>query len=56
MILKKKEHVPLDDLEDLPDKPPVQKSFPTNCFSFEGFFQILSTRQNPSAPGLNGIP
>ena len=48
--------VPLADLEGLPDKPPLQKSFPTNCFSFEQFFQILSTRQNASAPGLNGIP
>ena len=48
--------VPLADLEGLPDKPPLQKSFPTNCFSFEQFFQILSTRRNASAPGLNGIP
>ena len=48
--------VPLADLEGLPHKPPLQKSFPTNCFSFEQFFQILSTRRNASAPGLNGIP
>ena len=47
--------VPLADL-GLPDKPPLQKSFPTNYFSFEQFFQILSTRRNASAPGLNGIP
>ena len=49
-------NVPLADLEDLPDKPPLQKSFPTNCFCFEQFFQILSTRRNASAPGLNVIP
>ena len=36
--------VPLAGLDGLPDKPPLQKSFPTNCFSFEDFFQILSTR------------
>ena len=48
--------VPLADLEGLPDKPPLQKSFPTNCFSFEQFFQILSTWRNVSSPGLNGIP
>ena len=48
--------LPLVNLEGLPDKPPLQKSFPANCFSFEDFFQILSTRQNASAPGLNGIP
>ena len=49
-------NAPLANLEGLPDKPPLQKSFPTNCFSFEDFFQILSTRRNASAPGLNGIP
>ena len=48
--------IPLADLEGLPDKPPLQKSFPTNCFSFEQFFLILSTQRNASAPGLNGIP
>ena len=48
--------VPLANLDRLPDKPPLNKSFPANCFSFEDFFQILSTRQNASAPGLNGIP
>ena len=36
-------NVPLADLEGLPDKTPLQKSFPTNYFSFEDFFQILST-------------
>ena len=40
------------DLEGLPDKPLLQKSFPTNSFSFEDFFQILSTQRNASAPGL----
>ena len=49
-------NVPFADLEGLPDKPPLLNSFPTNCFSFEDFFRILSTRRNASAPGLNGIP
>ena len=49
-------NIPHADLESLPDKPPLLKPFPTNCFSFEDFFQILSTRRNASAPGLNGIP
>ena len=49
-------NTPLADLEGLPDKPPLLKQFPTNCFSFEDFLQILSTRWNASAPGLNGIP
>ena len=49
-------NIPLADLEGLPDKPPLLKPFPTNCFSFEDFLQILSTWQNASAPGLNGIP
>ena len=48
--------IPLPDLEGLPNKPPLLKSFPTSSFSFEDFFQILSTRRNASAPGLNGIP
>ena len=49
-------YLPLADVEGLPEKPPLQKSFATNWFSFEDFFKILSTRRNASAPGLNGIP
>ena len=49
-------NIPLADLEGLPDKPTLLKPFPTYCFSFEGFFQILSSRQNASASGLIGIP
>ena len=49
-------NIPLVDLEGLPDKPSFLKPFPTNCFSFEDFLQIQSTRWNASAPGLNGIP
>ena len=49
-------NIPLANLEGLPDKPPFLKPFPTNCFSFEDYLQILSTGRNPSAPGLNGIP
>ena len=49
-------NVPLADLEGLPEKPPLLKSFPMNYIFFEGFFQILSTLRNESAPGLNEIP
>ena len=49
-------NIPLPDLEGLPDKPPLLKPFPTDCFSFEDFFQILSRGRHASAPGLNGIP
>ena len=48
-------NIPLAALEDFPDKPPLQKSFPTNCFSFKDFFQILSTPRNASAPMLHQI-
>ena len=34
-------NAPLADLEGLPDKPTLQKSFPINCFSFENFFHYL---------------
>ena len=36
-------NIPLPDLEGFPDKPALLKPFLTNCFSFEDFFQILST-------------
>ena len=49
-------NIPLTDLEGLPEKPPLLKPFPTDCFSFEDFFQILSRGRHASAPGLNGIP
>ena len=49
-------NISLADLEGLPDKPALLKSFPTNCISFEDLFQIRSTQRNASAPGLNGIP
>ena len=39
----------------MPDKPPLLKPFPINCFSFEDFVQTLSTQQNASVPWLNGI-
>ena len=47
--------IPLVDLEGLPDKPPLLKSFPKNWFCFEDFFQILSSQRNASACGLNRI-
>ena len=32
------------------------KNFNKSCFSYDGFLEILSSRRNASAPGLNGIP
>ena len=49
-------NIALANLECFPDKPPLLKPFPTNCFSFEDFLQILSTWKNASDPGVNGIP
>ena len=37
-------NIPLADFEGLPDEPPLLKPFPKNCFFFEDFLQILSTR------------
>ena len=49
-------NIPLADLEGLCGKPPLLTPFPTNCFLYQDFLQILSTRRNASAPGFNGIP
>ena len=48
--------IPLGNLEDLPPEPLLLKKFDKSYFSFDGFLQILSSRRNASAPGLNGIP
>ena len=46
----------MGNLEVLPPEPPLLKKFNKSCFSFDDFFEILSSRRNASAPGLNGIP
>ena len=48
--------IPLGNLEGLPPEPLLLKKFNKNCFSYDDFFDILSSRRNASAPGLNGIP
>ena len=48
--------IPLGNLEDLPPEPLLLKKFDKSYFSFDDFLQILSSRRNASAPGLNGIP
>ena len=45
--------IPLGNLEG-PERPLLKKSN-KSCFSFADFFEILSSRRNASAPGLNGI-
>ena len=49
-------HIPLGNLEGLPPEPLLLKKFNKSCFSFDDFFEILSSRRNAAAPGLNGIP
>ena len=46
----------MGNLEGLPPEPLLLKKFSKSCFSFDDFFEILSSRRNASAPGLNGIP
>ena len=48
--------IPLDNLEGLPPEPPLLKKINKSCFSLDDFFEILSSRRNASAPGLNGMP
>ena len=48
--------IPLGNLEGLPPEPPLLKKLNKSCFSFDDFLQILSSRRNAFAPGLNGIP
>ena len=49
-------NIPLGNLEGLPPEPPLLKKLNKSCFSFDDFLQILSSRRNAFAPGLNGIP
>ena len=49
-------NIPLGNLEGLPPEPPLLKKFNKSCFSFDDFFETLSSCRNASAPGLNGIP
>ena len=48
--------IPLGNLEGLPPEPPLLRKFNKSCFSFDDFLEILSSRRNASAPGLNRIP
>ena len=48
--------IPLGNLEGLPPEPLLLKKFNKSCFSFDDFFEILSSSRNAAAPGLNGIP
>ena len=47
--------IPLVDLEGLPPELLLLKKINKSCFYFD-FFEILSSRRNASAPGLNSIP
>ena len=47
--------IPLGNLEGLPPEPLLLRKFNKSWFSFDDFLEILSSRRNASAPGLNGI-
>ena len=53
---KKEYNIPLVNLESLSPEPPLLKKFNKSCFSYDDFFEILSSRRNAYAPGPNGIP
>ena len=46
----------MGNLEGLPPEPLLFKKFNKSCFSYDDFLDILSSRRNASAAGLNGIP
>ena len=48
--------IPLGNLEGLPPEPLLLEKFNKRRFSFDDFFEILSSHRHASAPGLNGIP
>lgn len=45
----------LGSLPDLPPNPPLLKEFHSHALSLEDFSNVLSSRRNSSAPGINGI-
>ena len=55
-LVDKSYDIPLGNLEDLPPEPSLLKKFNKSSFSYNDFLEILLTRRNASAPGLNGIP
>ena len=55
-LVDKNYDIPLGNLEDLPPEPSLLKKFNKSSFSYNDFFEILLTRRNASAPGLNDIP
>ena len=54
-LVDKNYDIPLGNLEDLPPEPSLLKKFNKSSFSYD-FLEILLTRRNDSAPGLNVIP
>ena len=48
--------IPLGNLQGLPPEPLLLEKFNKRRFSFDDFFEILSSHRHASAPGLNSIP
>ena len=55
-MVDKNYDIPLGNLQGLPPEPSLLKKFNKSYFPCNDFFEILLTRRNASAPGLNGIP
>ena len=55
-LFDKNYDIPFGNLEDLSPEPSLLKKFNKSSFSYNDFLEILLTRRNASAPGLNGIP
>ena len=55
-LVDKNYDIPLGNLEGLPPEPALLKKFNKSYFSYYDFFEVLLTRRNASAHGLNGIP
>ena len=54
----KDEHrdITLEAFDGLPDNPVLKSPFSSKSFSREQFVQVINSRRNKSAPGLNRIP
>ena len=55
-MLDKNCNIPLDNLENPPPGPSLLKKFNKSSFSYDDFFEILSTCRYAPVVGLDGIP
>ena len=55
-LFDKNYDIPLGNFNSLQPELPLLKKLNESSFSYDDFFEILSTHRNGSAPGLNVIP